>query len=135
MVVTDVLGPFPRSKKDNEYVMVYQDFFTEWMKVAPLKKANSANLKATFEELIIIRWGKPEVLHSDRGIEHANHVLDKIAREYNTHCSFCPVYNAQSNPDERTNRVLKTMIFFFVEPDYREWNVYLKDFIFAYSSV
>ena len=102
--------------------------------MAPLRAANALAIKATFQELILSRWGTPEILHSDRGTEHANNLLDELAKEYGSHRSFSPVYHAQANPVERTNRVLKTTIVSFVEQDDPDWDLYLKDFMFAYNT-
>ena len=96
--------------------------------MAPLRAANLLAIKAIFEGLILSRGGRPEVLHSDRGTEYANNLLDKLAKEYGIYRSFSPVYHAQANPVERTNRVLKTMIVSFVE-HFRIWDGNLRPVI------
>ena len=126
VVATDVMDPYPRCRKGNEYLVVYKDLFTKWIEVAPLRAANALAIKTTFEG--------PEVLHSDRRTEYANNLLDELAKEYGIYCSFSPVYLAQANPVERTNRVLKTMLVSFVEQDHRDWDLFLKDFMFAYNT-
>lgn len=41
---TDVMGPFPRSKKGHEYFLVFQDLFTEWIRLAPLRYADTESI-------------------------------------------------------------------------------------------
>ena len=134
VVATDVMGPYPRSRRGNEYILVFQDLFSKWIEVSPLKAANGKSIRTAFEKQVLNRWGAPRVLHSDRGTEFANNLLDDMAKEFNIHRSYSPVYHAQANPVERTNRVLKSMIVSFIEDDHRDWDIHLDEFAFAYNT-
>jgi hypothetical protein len=65
-VATDVME-FPRSKSGFTHLVVYQDLFTKWIELEPIRAANGKNIKATFDNLILTRWGAPRVLLSDNG--------------------------------------------------------------------
>lgn len=45
-----------------------------------------------------------------------------------------PVYHGQSDPTERVNRVLKTMIVSFLTKDHRDWDQHLPKFRFVYNT-
>ena len=128
------MGPFPRSKRGYEYLLVFQDLFSKWIELAPLKAANSENILNSFLELVITRWGTPQVLHSDSGTEFNNKTVRELSAAFGIHRSFNPLYHPQANPVERTNRVLKTMIQSFIEQDHRNWDAHLNEFRFTYNT-
>ena len=66
VVASDVMGPFPRSKSGHKYVLVFQDLFTKWVEVVPIRTANGPTIKRQFEDLVVSRWGAPEVVHTDK---------------------------------------------------------------------
>ena len=66
---TDVME-FPRSKNLMNYLVVFQDLFTKWIEIKPLKQATVKTISEAFEELVLYRWGIPRVLISDCGTEY-----------------------------------------------------------------
>ncbi|XP_051153756.1 uncharacterized protein LOC127277011 [Leptopilina boulardi] len=134
VVATDVMGPFPKSARGFEYLIVFQDLFTKWVELAPLRSANANTITNSFRELVINRWGTPQVLHSDSGTEYNNNAVKELTTAYHIHHSFNPLYHPQANPVERTNRVLKTMIRSFIGDNHRNWDIFIGDFRFAYNT-
>ncbi|CAB0031385.1 unnamed protein product [Trichogramma brassicae] len=43
-VASDVMGPFPRSKNGNCYIVVFGDLFTRYIEIRALRKANAATI-------------------------------------------------------------------------------------------
>ena len=59
-VASDVMGPFPRSKSGHKYVVVFQDLFTKWVEVVPIRTDNGPTIKRQFEDLVwLCRVGVP----------------------------------------------------------------------------
>lgn len=75
VVAADVMGPFPRSKGGNSYLLVIQDLFTRWVELKPLKRATGKNIGEALENLVLNRWGAPRVFLSDNGTEFVNKPL------------------------------------------------------------
>jgi len=74
------------------------------------------------EDLVISRWDTPKFILTDNGTEFINRVMKAFAEEHNiTHTTVLP-YHLQTNPVERINRILKTMMISFIEQDHREWD-------------
>ena len=132
-VATDVME-FPRSKSGFTHLVVYQDLFTKWIELQPIQAANGKNIKATFDDLILTRWGAPPILLTDNGKEFINKIIKSMADEYNIHHTKTPPYHAQANPTERVNRCLKTMIVAFLGQDHRDWDLHVKEFRFAFNT-
>ncbi|CAB0041008.1 unnamed protein product [Trichogramma brassicae] len=81
-VVAADMMEFPRSKNQNKYLLVFQDLFTRWIEIVPLRKANGVNvLLRAFEELVLFRWETPEFLLTDNGKEFDNAVMERNTNE------------------------------------------------------
>ena len=112
----DLLGPFdPPTDSGNRYILVIGDTFSKWVEAyaIPNKEANTvANRLVDF----FCRFGLPQRLHSDRGLEFHNQVLDEIAKVLHIQPSFTTAYRPQSNGMiERFNRTLIKMLKTFID--------------------
>ena len=81
-VVASDLMEFPQSKGQYKYVVVFQDLFTRWVELRPLRRATGKNLAAALEELVLCRWGTPDYLLTDNGKEFDNKDLARTLEEY-----------------------------------------------------
>ena len=125
---------FPRSSSQNKYLLVFQDLFTKWVELKPLRAATGKAISAALEELILFRWNTPTYLVSDNGKEFRNDCMDKILEEYNIKRAFIPPYYARANPVERANKTLKTVIAMYVEGNHRTWDKHLHEFRHALNT-
>ena len=133
-VAADIMGPFPPSKNQNRYLLVFEDLFIKYIEIKPLRKATAVSIMKAFEELIVFKWGSPKYLLTDNGTEFSNnHTTAKLA-ELGIIQTFIAPYHAQANPVERVNRTLKTMISMFVKNDHREWDTHTPEFAFALNT-
>lgn len=87
-----------------------------------------------FKELILYRYGAPEVLISDNGTQFVSKIMADVANEWGIEHRATAPYSPQSNPVERQNRVIKTMISQFVKNDHRKWDIRLGEMQFALNS-
>ena len=101
--------PFSLGQNGYQYVLVFQDLSTKWVEVAPISTAVEPTIKQQFEELVVSRWGAPEVVHADNGTEFSNRLIEHMCKSMDIIHTTNPVYDAQENPTERVNRVSKTM--------------------------
>ena len=54
-VVACDLMEFPPIKFQNNYLIVFQDLYTRWVKLKPVRKADGKTLARAFEKLILFR--------------------------------------------------------------------------------
>lgn len=125
---------FPTSKNQFKYMVVFQDLFTKWIELCPIRKADGPTIIREFDKLIVHRFRCPEVLLTDNGTEFVNKLMAEVATAYGIHHSRTPPYHAQANPVERVNRVLKTMIISYVDLDHRLWDEHVHEFRHAYNT-
>ncbi|KAL7297476.1 hypothetical protein TKK_0009845 [Trichogramma kaykai] len=91
-VALDVTGPLPRSKAGNSYIVVFQDLFTKYIEVKPMRKTNASTILHNFEEQILFRWGCPKYLITDNGTEYSNRAMSKRMLELGIHQTTIAAY-------------------------------------------
>ncbi|CAB0027829.1 unnamed protein product [Trichogramma brassicae] len=134
VVAGDVMGPFPRTARGNEYILVFVDEFTRWVEVIPIRKANAQTIRRELNERIFLRFGVPDIFHSDNGTEFKNKIVDKFLKERGVkHTTIAP-YAAHQNPTERVNRTFKTRIIAYIEERHNTWDAHLPELTFAYNT-
>lgn len=67
MLGVALMGPFPRSTKQHEYLMVIVDYFSKWVEFFPLRSARAPAIAKILVEEVFTRWYTPTFLVSDRG--------------------------------------------------------------------
>ena len=118
---------FPLSKEHHKNVVVFQDLFTRWIELRPLRSADGKGIANVYEELILFGWEAPDYLLTDNGKEFDNKTLNRLFKEYGVIRVTTPPYHPQVNPVERSNRTLKTMISTFVKSNHRNWDQHLHE--------
>ena len=134
MVVAADLMHFPRSSAQNKYLLVFQDLFTKWIELKPIRAATGKAIASALEELILFRWNTPKYFLSDNGREFRNNLLDKVLEEYSIQRTGIPPYYARANPVERVNRSLKPIIATYVEDNHKTWDKHLHEFRHALNT-
>ena len=64
VVQTDFIGPLRKSKEGYLYILTFIDLLTGWPEAFPTKNSTAATV---FLQHIVCRYGKIQVLNSDRG--------------------------------------------------------------------
>ena len=134
VVAGDIIGPLPRTSKGCEYILVFQDLFTRWVEASPIRKANAKAVIAELNRKIFLRYGCPEVFLSDNGTEFKNHVVEDFLRERGVHHTHTLPYHPQTNPVERANRTLKTMVASYLKERHSTWGEKLPELLFALNT-
>lgn len=65
MLGLDLMGPFLRSSKLNEYLLVIVDYCSKWVEVFPLRSAETHVIVDILIKEIFTRWGTPTYLVLD----------------------------------------------------------------------
>ena len=134
VVAADIMGPLPKSKHGFEYVLVFEDLFSRWVEVTPLRRANAKSILKELKERVILRFGTPEVFLSDNGTEFKNRAVAEYLKALGIHHSVTPPYHPQANPVERVNRTLKTRLIAYVEENHASWDENLPELVFSLNN-
>lgn len=65
------MGPLPRSKCGNRFILVFKDYFTKWLEIVPIKNAKDRKVRQHFMELILLRI----ILITDNSTQYTVKVL------------------------------------------------------------
>ncbi len=134
MLGVDLMGPFPKSGKQNEHLLVVVDYCSKWVELFPLRTAKAPQIARILVEEIFTRWGTPAYLVSDRGAQFTSHLINLICKQWGVVQKLTTAYHPQTNLTERVNRTLKTMMASYVEEHHRQWDRWLAEFRFAINT-
>jgi hypothetical protein len=121
MISTDLCGPFPRSPRQNKYLLVITDYFTKFSLLYPLREATSKAVVTRIEEVFLL-FGVPQYVRCDNGVQFSCALFQNLMHEYESTLIYNPNYHPQVNPTERVNRVIKTMIASYVRDKHNQWD-------------
>jgi len=66
-IALDIIGPLPRSKRNNQYILVIGDHFSRWMEAYPLPNQMAEKVADKLVNEFIARFGVPLEVHTDQG--------------------------------------------------------------------
>ena len=127
----DFVGPLPRSKKGNQFILTIKDAYTRWIEAFPLRSATAVKVIEILEKEVFSRFGIPESLHSDRGSQFTGLLLQEVAKTLDISATTTPAYNPKSNPVERSHRDLKSALRAITDNGEKDWESMLPYALFA----
>ena len=77
-VASDCMRPFPRSKDGLIHILVFEDLFTKYIEVIPIKTKNAKAILKNFKNQVTYRHGFPEQLITDNGTEYINSSMQEF---------------------------------------------------------
>jgi len=134
MLGVDLMGPFPRSPRSNEFLLVFVDYCSKWVELFALWSSKTHLITNILIKEMFTRWGTPVYLVSDRGPQFTGQLLSDTCKRWGVVQKLTTAYHPQTNLTERVNRTLKTMIASFVHDNHRDWDKWLPEFRYAINS-
>ncbi|CAC5395695.1 Retrovirus-related Pol polyprotein from transposon 297,Retrovirus-related Pol polyprotein from transposon 17.6 [Mytilus coruscus] len=131
----DILGPLPCSVNDNRYLMVVQDYFSEWTEAIPIPDTEAVTVAKKFVERIVTIFGVPLSIHSDQGSNFESHVFKEMCNILGIHKTRTTPFRPKSDGKvEKSNSTIETMLSAFVSKHQRDWDEYIYLLMLAYRS-
>ena len=131
----DVIGPLPRSNKNNQYILVVGDHFTRWMEAYPLPNQHAQEVAKKLVNEFISRFGAPLEIHTDQGPNFESALFRELCRLLQITKTRTTPYRPSSNGlIERFNKTLGNMIKSFIDENPREWDSSIDLLMAAYRS-
>lgn len=90
VVASDIMGPLPRSKRGNKYIIVFQDLFTKWVEAKPVKRADATAVADALREKVITKFGSPRFLLNDNGSQYSSKIMKKLCDDLHIIQVFTP---------------------------------------------
>ena len=122
----DILGPLPRSRQGNVYVLVVVDQFTKWTECFALPDQTAERVATVLVNEFICRLGCPSQIHTDRGTNFESGLFRQLCELLHISKTRTTPYRPRSNGQvERLNRTILQMIRCFLKNSQLEWDLFL----------
>ena len=103
----DIVGPLKPSN-GFKYLLTVVDRFTRWPEVIPIENIEASTVAEKFIETWIPRFGVPDIISSDRGLQFQSQLFANLTRSLGIHHIQTAAYNPRANGlVERFHRQLK----------------------------
>ena len=122
----DFVGPLPRSRSGNEYILVMIDQFTRWLECIPLPSQGAEVTARAAVNEFFTRFGYPLKLVSDQGANFESSLFKAMCKLLQIHKSRTTAYRPSANGQvERMNRTLMAAVRSYCQ-DYRDrWDEFV----------
>ena len=108
-IYVDLVGPLPEGEwqgKKVNYILTMMDGFTKWSEAIPVSDITALTVAKNVVEHWVARYGIPEQIHSDRGVQFTSELYKEVMRLFGILATLTPPYNPRSNKVERLHRIL-----------------------------
>ena len=102
----DIVGPFPKAAGNKKYLLVGMDYFTKWVETEPLANIKDVNAKKFVWKNIVIRFGIPRTLISNKGLQFNSKAFRRYCHDLGiTNRYFTQAYPYRNRQVEAVNKV------------------------------
>ncbi|XP_068227409.1 uncharacterized protein [Palaemon carinicauda] len=130
-VLVDIVGPLPKSKGGNQYILTIMDRSTRYPEAIPLRNVCSKNVVNGMLQFFT-RFGLPKEVQSDQGSNFLSNVFRQAMQELGIRQVTSSAYHPQSQGAvERYHQTLKTMLKKFCLENKSDWDKGLPFLLFA----
>src|SRR6266542_4001133 len=103
----DVIRPLLITLKGNQYIIIAVKYLSKWQEAKAVTEANALSISKFLYQNIICRFGCFTHLHTDRGIEFVNEIVERLTEKFRVKHHRSIPYRPQANRlVERFNKSL-----------------------------
>ena len=126
---------FLKSKKGNQYTIVFVDYLTKWPEVFATKDQSSITIAKLLVENIVVRHRVPGELLSDRRKAFLSKLMYEVYKLLGIKKVNTTAYHPQTDGlVERFNRTLTSMLAKTVQKQGCDWDEHLPYVLYAYRT-
>ncbi|UYV81732.1 hypothetical protein LAZ67_20002148, partial [Cordylochernes scorpioides] len=128
IVHMDHVGPFVRSTKGNQELLVIVDNLTRFVRLSPVRNTSTQNVLKVIKSFVN-DFGLPDKIISDRGSCFTSRQFEEFCRGNGIHHTLNSTKHPQGNGMvERVNRtVLSTIATSIEDPRRKDWDLKIKE--------
>ena len=131
----DFVGPVQASSRGNKYILVCTDYLSKFAITQATPDCSAESAAKFLVEKVILQYGVPKHLITDRGSHFMSHVFRAIAARCGVKHNITTAYHPQSNGlTERFNATLVGSLSPYVNQQQTDWDDYLPYATFAYNT-
>ena len=130
----EFVGPLPKTKSGNRYLIVATEALTRWPEAKAVKDA-TARTAAAFLWDLIMDYGAPETIPTDRVLHFLNQVVERLTSFFEIRHLRTSGYRPQTNGlTERFNGTLCKALAKMAAERGEEWDQFVPVILFAYRT-
>ena len=131
----DYVGPLPVSPAENKWILTAVCPFSNYLRAIPVPdKTAPTAARALFQDILLL-FGFPTVLQSDRGGEWMNALLHRLVTLLSIKQVFTSGFRPRMNgATERTHRFLNAALGIYCEKHQEKWEEYLQPAVYAHNT-
>ena len=132
----DFIGPIqPLGSWKHRYIILATDYATKWVEARATRKNDADTAGRFIFERIIMRFGHPLELVSDRGTHFLNEVISELTDRYSISHRKTTPYNPKANGlTERANGIIGKILTKVVSSHKIDWDRKLASAVYAYNT-
>ena len=134
VLYVDLVGPMPKSHKDNLFICTMQDGFSKYVTAVMIPCKEAPVVANAVLEGWITKFGCPDRIHTDQGTEFKNKLWKDLMDRLQITKTETPPYNPHSNLVERFHRCLNAIMRCYMDRGDRNWEAYIPMCCFAYNT-
>ena len=121
-VIIDCVGPLPKTKKGNQYLLTIMCSVTRYPEAIALKSLRSQVIvKALLK--VFTQYGVPQIIQSDRGSNFTASLFSDVMKGLGIAQYFSSAYHPESQGAlERFHQTFKTMLRMFCLENEKDWD-------------
>ena len=101
------MGPFPKAIGNKKYLIVCTNYFTKWVETETLANIRDVDVKRFIWKNIVTRFGVPNVLISDNGLQFDSKTFRKYCSDLGVKNRYStPAYSQGNGQAEAVNKVI-----------------------------
>ncbi|XP_068233504.1 uncharacterized protein [Palaemon carinicauda] len=134
-IIIDCVGPMPKTRKGNEYLLTVLCPTTRYPIAMPIKNINAKTIIGQLVK-VFTTFGFPKILQCDRGTNFTSKLFQQSMQEFNIHNVYASPYHPQTNGAlERVHQTIKNLLRKYMEETSQSWDENLDLFMYMLRSV
>ncbi len=134
-ICTDVIGPLPRTKRNNRFIIVMTDHWNKWAEVAAAPDESATSTARAILDSLVSRFGCMLDLHSDKGRNYESVVMQELCDLLEIRKTRTTTRHPSGNgAAEIFNKTLVRMIRAFIQGEQDKWDENLQVLAGAYRA-
>ena len=121
------------SDRGHKYVLTIVDAFSKYALAIPIKDKRAKTIASKLYKHVFSKFGYPDRLHSDNGLEFCNAVLKALCEQFGITKTHTTAYHPQGNAfAERIHQFFRNALAAFVGRDQRDWDLLIPALVNVY---
>src|SRR6266542_142006 len=108
----DVVGPLLITPKGNRYIIVAVEYLSKWQEAKAVSEANALSISNFLYQNIICRFGCFTHLHTNRGIEFVNEIVERLTEKFRAKMAIKRVQQSMKNAYPVKSTMLRLFLLF-----------------------